>query len=148
MLACGRRAVGTMPSLRVLLLAHNPLSFPPSGVIAQGPTAVLEYVRRHRHADLMTSDAERSLKQVLAQRERLANTVDAHEESHRSLARGGGGAPRAEIEEEEEVTPRPAKPKPKPPPPPESEEDEQANSPGSAAGGERPRRSRNAGYFE
>ena len=68
-----------MPQLKTLLLANNPLTFPPSGVIAQGPAAVLEYIRRHRHTDLMTSDAERSLKQVLAYRDKLANSLEAHD---------------------------------------------------------------------
>ena len=58
------RAVGTMPSLTTLLIGNNPLTFPPSGVIAQGSAAVIEYIRRHRHTDLMSTDAERAHKQV------------------------------------------------------------------------------------
>ena len=101
------RAVGTMPALKTLLLANNQLAFPPAGVIQQGPAAVLEYVRRHRQTDMITTDAERSLKQVLAYRNRLASSVDAHEENHRHLtmvkdaegagADGNGESPRRAV---------------------------------------------------
>jgi hypothetical protein len=103
------RAVGTMPSLKALLLGGNPLSFPPSGVVAQGPQAVLEYVRRHRQSDLLSSDAERSLKQVAQYRDRLASSIDAQEETRedgdrpevpqRNSARAGGARARAAIEQ-------------------------------------------------
>jgi hypothetical protein len=148
------RAVGTMPALTTLLLATNPLTFPPAGVVAQGPHAVIEYVRRHRLTDLMTTDAERSLKQarrcrlpapptppaplilrappallrrprrcavravraasgltctarlsppqVLAQRDRLATSVDAHEYSQRQLATLGHGSDGVDATTEDE----------------------------------------------
>lgn len=86
------RAVGTMPALKTLVLEKNPMHFPPAGVLSQGPAAVLEYIRRHRHTDLMTTDAERSLKQVLAYRDRLANTIDVYEETHRHLKGSGAQA--------------------------------------------------------
>lgn len=62
------RALATMPSLKTLLIANNPLTFPPAGVIGQGPVATLEYIRRHRYTDVMSTDMERSLKQVAAYR--------------------------------------------------------------------------------
>ena len=138
------RAVATMPALKTLMLANNPLSFPPPGVVAQGPAAVLDYIRRHRHTDLMTTDAERSLKQVLAHRERLATSVDAHEESYRHHTGGSKTAsPRAtappDLSESEPVESR------LPPMRPEADAaaehaQQSQNSP--------PRRSRNAGFFQ
>ena len=81
-----------MPSLKVLVLEKNPLQFPPAGILQQGAAAVLDYIRRHRHTDMMTTDAERSLKQVLAYRDRLANTIDVYEEKRQ----GDKGGARAE----------------------------------------------------
>ena len=85
------RVVGTMPALKTLLLEGNPLSFPPVGVVAQGAAAVLDYVRSHRQSDLMSSDAERSLKAVQAYRGRLAESIDAQEEQQPHI-KGSSGA--------------------------------------------------------
>ena len=89
----------------------------------------------------MTSDAERSMKQVIAYRERLANSIDATEESHRHLSvsdrRSAAAKADAEAEEaaEEEVVaiepPSPPNPYSGPPP-------KMASSP----------RTRNAGFFD
>ena len=96
---------------------------------------------------MLTSDAERSLKQVLAYRERLANTIDAHEESHRHLSSAGGlggsaggysPGSRAEPEPEELTDSL------------RSAEHPEARA--AAASGDQqsppPRRSRNASFFE
>ena len=69
------RTVGTMPALTTLLLGGNPLVYPPAGVVAQGPPAVLEYIRSHRQSDLLSSASERSVQQVAAYRDRLTSST-------------------------------------------------------------------------
>ena len=91
------RAVATMPALTQLHLAHNPLLFPPAGVLSQGSAAVLDYIRHHRQSDLQTSEGERSAAQVAAYRDRLSSSLGVHEEMLRQQgqatgARGRGAA--------------------------------------------------------
>ena len=131
------------------MLANNPLSFPPPGVVAQGPATVLDYIRRHRHTDLMTTDAERSLKQVLAYRERLASSVDAHEETHRHLTGGSKAAsPRAtappDLSEGEPVESRPPPTRPAADAAAEHAHESGRQQPRNSP----PRRSRNANFFQ
>ena len=80
------RAVGTMPGLQALLLEGNPLVFPPIGVVSQGPGAPIEYIRNHRHSDVLSSESERSAQQIAAFRDRLNSSIGAQEERRRQMA--------------------------------------------------------------
>jgi len=81
------RTVGTMPALTTLLLGGNPLVYPPAGVVAQGPPAVLEYIRSHRQSDLLSSASERSVQQVAAYRDRLTSSTAGVLEERRQQQR-------------------------------------------------------------
>ena len=74
------RAVAYMPQLQSLSLGGNPLLFPPPGVLSQGDAAVLEFMQRHRYADLLSSESEKSSAQVAASRDRLLHSLSRMEE--------------------------------------------------------------------
>ena len=54
-----RQAVAYMPKLTTLSLSGNPLLFPPPGVLTQGDAAVLDFIQRHRYADMLSVESER-----------------------------------------------------------------------------------------
>ena len=91
----------------------------------------------------MTSDAERSLKQVLAYRDKLANSLEAHD------------AEQAEQESQQRISNAlmgPPAPAAAPAPVDVSEQASESGdpraSPTSESGGNKPRRSRNASFFD
>ena len=148
------RAAGTMPALKTLLLADNPLTFPPTGVVAQGSVAVLEYIRRHKHSDVQSSEAERSIRQIAAYRDRLASTIDAQEESLRQAAAVYGsesGRTGLRIEDAAAITfqpEEPERPEEVSEAPPSLEDGDHLGSEGAAAGLSRPPPSRIVGGGE
>ena len=46
------RAVAHMPALEELRLEGNPLSYPPAGILSQGPEALIEFIRDYRHSSM------------------------------------------------------------------------------------------------
>ena len=86
------RAVAHMPALTTLELEGNPLVFPPAGLVSQGSAAVLDFVRGYRQSDLRSTESERSAREIVSSRDRLAS----------SLSINGGGAPPQPGEEVDE----------------------------------------------